>query len=220
MSKRRPAAPVYTFSDDFGGTLAKWGPNYRPSGLPRTQFDHALASVSGGLLHLKAERRADGLWYSSSLDTKLTFKQRYGLFAARIKVPKGKGLWPAGPWGYDDATSQEIDGMEIPQSGKAMADVHTLHCTVHMGAAWQSGAAIPTVDLSADFHVYAFDWRADHIAWLLDGAEVRRFTDAAHIPNVPLPVILDLGVSGWAGSPDATTPNPSEMLVDWVRAQA
>ncbi len=222
---------TYTLFDDFTGTTldaTKWASNYKPSGLTQAQKDPALVLLPGdGYLHLRAEKRGDGLWYSASIDTKLTFKQKYGIFEARIKVPKGKGLWPAGPWGYDDATSQEIDGMEIlanPQGTyDAYHEVQCLHCTVHWSgnAADQNGSGINMgIDLSSDFHVYAFEWRADKIVWMFDGRVVKTFTDAAHIPSVTLPVILDLGVSGWAGATDSTTPSPSEMLVDWVRVQA
>lgn len=222
---------TYTFSDNFTGTAldrAKWGSNYKPSGLPREQMDPTLVRLPGdGYLHLRAEKRSNGLWYSSSIDTKLTFQQKYGVFAARIKVPKGKGLWPAGPWGYNDATGQEIDGMEIlsnPQGTyDAYHEVQCLHCTVHWAgdSTSQNGSGIHTgIDLSLDFHEYSFEWRADKIIWKFDGNVVKTFTDAAHIPNVALPVILDLGVSGWAGPTNSTTPSPSEMLVDWVRVSA
>ena len=54
----------------------------------------------------------------------------------------------------------------------------------------------------------------------LDGQLVWTFTDTAHIPTMALPVILNLGVGGaWCGSPDATTPDGAEMLVDWVRVR-
>jgi hypothetical protein len=44
-------------------------------------------------------------------------------------------------------------------------------------------------------------------------------TDPQHIPAVPLPLILDLGVGGeFCGAADATTPSHAQMLVDWVRA--
>lgn len=222
-----PTGATYTFEDDFtkpGLDLTKWGYHYRPAGSGT--WDHALATVPGdGLLHLRVEKRGT-VWYASSVDTKTLFTQKYGIFEARIKIPKGRGLWPAGPWGYLDATSEEIDGMEILAnpvgSRDATHDVRCLHCTVHYGGSNQDASAIQTgIDLSADFHVYGYEWRSSKLTWLFDGAVVKTVTDTARIPDVALPVIVDLGVGGsWAGEPDATTPSPSEMLVDWVRVRA
>ena len=45
-----------------------------------------------------------------------------------------------------------------------------------------------SVDLCADFHVYAYEWTADYISWSLDGMEIRRETGdiaAAYAQNVP-----------------------------------
>jgi beta-glucanase (GH16 family) len=66
--------------------------------------------------------------------------------------------------------------------------------------------------------VFAMDWRRDRIVFSLDGTPVWTFSDVDHIPTVPLPVILDLGVGGsFCGAPDSTTPATARMLVDWVR---
>jgi len=58
------------------------------------------------------------------------------------------------------------------------------------------------------------------VTFFLDGTAVGSFTDAAHIPSVALPIILDLAVGGgWCGPSDLTTPDGSQMLVDWVRVR-
>lgn len=214
-----------TFADDFAGTTldpAKWGQNYKPSGLPRTQFDKSLATVSGGYLHLRATLR-NGLWYSTSVDTKLTFKQRFGRFGARVRVPAGRGFWLGVLWGYDDATGQEIDHEVYanPKGSVPGHDVCTDRCTVHFSntAGDESGAGARTVDLSAAFHDYEYDWRAGRITWYLDGKAVRTYS-GPRVPSVALPLICDFGIGNRAsiGIPDATTPPQAEMLVDRVWA--
>lgn len=211
----------YTFFDDFNGTTigSVWIRHYSCCGT-LAGYDSTLASVANGVLSLSAVNRS-GSWWSYLLDTKTTWTQLYGLFESRIKIPKGKGLWPAF-WGYHDADSAEIDTMEIcanPIGSNGGNDASLLHTTIHWTGGGSSGHSYRApVDLSLDYHVYGVDWRSDSIKFYLDGVEVWNFTDITHIPTVALPLILNLGVGGsWCGAPDATTPSPSTMFVDWVR---
>lgn len=171
---------------------------------------------------MSVDHRADG-WYSSLLDTQTTWTQKYGYFEARIKVPKGPGLWPAF-WSYWNSGSNEaeLDMIEVcanPLGTNGGNDASLAHFHV-IDESTRPGYAYRSVDLSLDYHVYGMDWRADHVAFYLDGVERWRYTDAAHIPTVALPLILNLGVGGsWCGSPTASTPDGASMLVDWVRVR-
>lgn len=218
-----PAAGAYTFDEEFDGPVLDplWLRHFHCCG-ELAGYDPLLSAVADGALSMRVDQRSDG-WYGDIIDTKTTFTQQYGYFEARIKVPKGRGLWPAF-WGYSSGygTEGEIDGMEIcaNQIGdNGGNDASLLHTTIHWpGDA--SGQAFRSVDLSEAYHVYAFDWRSTAIRFYLDGQLVWTFTDTAHIPTMALPVILNLGVGGaWCGSPDATTPDGAEMLVDWVRVR-
>jgi Glycosyl hydrolases family 16 len=212
-----PPSP-YTFDDEFGGSGLDpvWAQHFSCCGQ-LAGIDPSLAVVSNGMLSLGVGHRADG-WYGSLIDTEFQWSQQYGHFAARIKVPAGTGLWPAF-WGYASGggPQSEIDTMEVcPGSATATA----LHTSVHWSGRGSDGHVTQTVDLSQDFHVYAVDWRADHVTFSLDGNPVWTFTDASHIPHVALPLILDLGVNGdFCGPADATTPTDARMLVDWVRVE-
>ena len=71
-------------------------------------------------------------------------------------------------------------------------------------------------DFTADFHTFAVEWEPEGIRWFVDGIE--RQHSGMGSPDVPMYVILNLAIGGdWDGNPDATTPFPAEMLVDWVR---
>lgn len=220
-----PAKTPVTLFDDFSGTAlnARWQRHFHCCGVIANPggFDPSLSKVANGMLAMSVERRADG-WHGDLIDTKTTFLQRFGIFEARIKIPKGKGLWPAW-WLYAEASGwyNEIDVMEIcanPMGANGGNDASLLHATVHWAGGGQSGKQVRAADLSADFHIYGCEWRAGGIVFTLDGAEVWRYTDTTHIPTNPLPLILNLGVGGsWCSNPDASTPSPATMLVDWVR---
>lgn len=150
-----------------------------------------------------------------------TFKFQYGWFEASVKMPKGKGLWPAF-WTKEvtEKDAQEIDAFELVDPAARKLAMH-LHggskpgwdWTQVEGPGWDSG-----VDLSADFHTYGVNWTKDRIEWWFDGKLVQSFTDPARIPSGYHYLLLNLAVGGdWPGQPDSTTPSPAEMVVDWVR---
>jgi beta-glucanase (GH16 family) len=207
----------YTFDDEFDDTTLGpvWQRHFRCCGN-LAGFDPSLTTVAGGFLSISVAHRPAG-WYSDLVDTKATWTQQYGLFEARIEIPKGPGLWPAF-WSYvaGGGRQAEIDTMEVCGSGTGGGSV--LHTSVHWSGRGLATHATRAVDLSRAFHVYGVDWRPDQMTFLLDGRPVWTFRDARHIPSAPMPLILDLGVGGdFCGPPDATTPNGATMLVDWIR---
>ncbi len=127
-------------------------------------------------------------------------------------------MWPAfwllpvnGSW------PPEIDAMEW-QGGTPTIDYVTFHWQDAKGHRHQSGTPYDTgVDLSAAPHVYGVDWQPHAITWYFDGKPVKRSTNAALIPNVPMYVILDLAVGGWISFPNPSTVFPATMSVDYVR---
>jgi beta-glucanase (GH16 family) len=222
LASPTPLPSGYSFYDDFdGATLSPvWIQHFDFDGIENT-WASAQATVRDGMLTITASRTPDG-WVSQLLDTKTTWTQTYGRFEARMKIPRGSGLWPAF-WSYRvDGGEAEIDMMEVcanPLGANGGNDVSLLHNTVRW-ADGQGDGETRGVDLSLDFHVYGVDWRQDHVAFLLDGREVWRFTEWTNIPDGPMPLIVNLAVGGsWCGPSDASTPDGATLLVDWVRAQ-
>ncbi|MDP9226536.1 MAG: glycoside hydrolase family 16 protein [Actinomycetota bacterium] len=220
----QPTLTGYTFDDEFDGVTVGpvWTRDFNFGGTENS-WSSTQSSVANGVLTITAQRSGLG-WASDLLDTKTMWTQRYGYFEARMKIPKGAGLWPAFWLYYSQFGVQaEVDVMEVcanPLGANDGKDASLLLTTVHWTRGGSRGARIRTADLSLDFHVYAVEWRADHIAFFLDGVEVWRFTDVAHIPTVALPLIVDLAVGGsLCGASTALTPNPSFLQIDWVRAR-
>ncbi|MDB4875610.1 MAG: glycoside hydrolase family 16 [Gemmatimonadetes bacterium] len=176
-------------------------------------------------------------WYgrcrytSGRLKTKGLFAQAYGRFEARIRVPRGQGLWPAF-WMLGASIDSigwpaggEIDVME--NIGREPTIVHgTLHGPGYSGADGIGRAdTLSDGAFADDFHVFAVSWRPNDIRWYVDGRQYHRMTPADLPPgrkwvfDHPFFMLLNVAVGGgWPGDPDSTTTVPQRMVVDYVRA--
>jgi beta-glucanase (GH16 family) len=151
----------------------------------------------------------------------------YGKLEARIKIPSGKGIWPAfwtlgeGPGAWPDIG--EIDVMEFV--GQTPDTVYsTAHGPGYSGANGLGKPFVMGKPVADDFHVFTLIKRPNEISWQVDGVEVHRLTPASLPAGAPWVferryfAILNLAVGGdWPGSPDANTVFPARMSVDWVR---
>ncbi len=175
------------------------------------------ASVANGQLKILAERRNHGgrAFVSARMDTQGKFSQQYGRFEARMKMPLGKGYWPAfwllpesGIW------PPEIDIMEHIGS-----QPNTVLMTQHWGTVathQYAGGTYTGPDFTAGFHQFAAEWSPTRIDWFVDG--VLRYSTTTNVPQMPMYVVLNLAVGGFLpGNPDGSTVFPGETLVDWVR---
>lgn len=226
-----PPPPDYIWQDEFSGSSldsSKWrASNYGVTGGGRKccGTNHANyadeVSVSGGYLHLGATK-VGSLWHTGTVDTETKKLFKYGYWEARMRLPKGMGLWPAF-WGYT-GSGQEIDVLENcsgPVGSRSGNDVTMAHQGIHRtnGDTRVARDTDMGVDLSAGFHTYAVEWRSGYIRFYLDG--VKRGADIAPTLSDAMPLILNLGVGGtWCGEPTTSTPDSNEMLIDWVRVRA
>ncbi|MFI6454180.1 ricin-type beta-trefoil lectin domain protein [Streptosporangium amethystogenes] len=180
-----------------------------------------------------------GCWYGSceytsgKLTTAATFTRAYGRFEARMKLPRGKGMWPAF-WMLGDnigsvdwPASGEIDIMENVGSVPGQV-LGSLHGPGYSGGSPLSGSyTLPGGQAFADaFHTFAVDWEPGSVTWYVDGIQYSRKTPADTRGNPwvydhPFFMILNLAVGGnWPGSPDASTTFPQQLTIDYVRVYA
>jgi beta-glucanase (GH16 family) len=207
-----------------------WGNNELQWYLPDS------AELRNGHLVITARKESrQGKDYTSArINTRDRFAFRYGRIEARMKLPKGQGLWPAfwllpqdsayGTW----AASGEIDIVEARNPGSTGGN--TIYGTLHYGGQAPNNVysgeqyAVAT-DVTADFHVFALEWDQAEIRWYVDGIlfAVRNtwFTTAAPFPapfDKPFYILLNVAVGGnFPGSPTASTVFPVTMEVDYVR---
>ena len=194
------------------------------------------AELRNGTLVITARKESQsGKSYTSArINTRDRFAFRHGRIEARIRMPKGQGLWPAfwllpqdnayGTW----AASGEIDIVEATNPGATGGN--TIYGTLHYGGQFpnnvlsgeQYGVA---TDVTADFHTYVLEWDPAEIRWYVDSIlfAVRNtwFTTAAPFPapfDQRFYILLNLAVGGnFPGPPDASTVFPVTMEVDYVR---
>jgi beta-glucanase (GH16 family) len=167
---------------------------------------------------------------SARINTRALFEQARGRFEARIKLPRGQGMWPAF-WllGANAATVGWPDCGEIDIMESRGQEPNIILGSAH-GPGYSAGNAISTrytlagAGFDADFHVFAVEWSQSRITWLVDGTPYRTITPG-NLPSGgrwvydhPFYIILNLAVGGnFVGPPDDSTVFPQAMLVDWVR---
>src|ERR1039458_5945721 len=88
--------PAGTPPDAVKWTLEQGGGGWGNRELQVYTTDPANASLDGkGNLVIGAIKTTEGGYTSARLKTEGKFAVRYGKVEARIKVPRGQGLWPA-----------------------------------------------------------------------------------------------------------------------------
>ncbi|MEE1942869.1 family 16 glycosylhydrolase [Streptomyces sp. TRM 70361] len=247
------AAAEVLFEDHFDGPAgaavdgAKWtletgdnsGNNHERQYYTPGNANAALDGVGNLVITARKENPRDyQCWYgrceytSARMNTAGKFTTTYGHVEARIKVPRGQGMWPAfwmlgadiGDPNVGWPRSGEIDVME-----NVGYEPGTVHGTIHGpgysgGEGIGAGYTLPNGRAFADdFHTFAVDWSPNSITWSVDGQVYQRRTPAdlggdQWVFDKPFFLILNLAVGGdWPGLPDASTSFPQKMVVDYVR---
>lgn len=214
------------WSYDIGTGSNGWGNNELQYYTNRSQN----IVVEDGLLKITAlkESYLGSSYTSAKILTKGKFDKKYGRIEARIKLPWGKGLWPAfwmlGSNSETVAWPQcgEIDIMEYLGSNPT-----TVLGTVH-GPGYSGGSAI-TKSYSLtnnrfdnDFHVFGIEWDENYINYYVDDVLYNQITPedvpGEWVYNQSFYIILNMAVGGnLPGSPNSETTFPQTMLVDYIR---
>jgi beta-glucanase (GH16 family) len=230
------------WSDEFNGSglpdSTKWGYDVGGSGWGNNELQFYTqgrienARVQNG--HLIIEARKESMQNSNYTSSRMVSKNKgdwkYGRIEVKAKLPKGKGIWPAiwmlptrstyGGW----PKSGEIDIMEfvgyMPDS--VFGTVHTGSFNHMIGT--QKTGRIALKDLANAFHVYAIEWTADKISFLIDGKSYFQFENnksgsGAWPFDQEFHLILNVAVGGnWGGKfgvDDSIF--PQTMEIDYVR---
>lgn len=223
-----PSPDYWTFETE--GNQWGWGNN-------EAQFytDRRLANArveEGRLIITALKETMGGKEYTSArINARKLGGWLYGRFEARMKLPSGRGIWPAfwmmpvdnfyGGW----PAGGEIDIMEF---FGFMPD--TIYCTIHTSAynhrrGTQKGSKLKVANLHDEYHLYAVEWFPDRLDFYMDETKVFSYKKPGDHPAVwPFDQhfypILNCAVGGdWCyqmgGIGD--TPFPQVLEVDYVR---
>ncbi len=232
---------IETWRDDFEGPSAS-APN------PANWFIETNPSPPNGELEYYTDRRENSFvdgeghlilralkesylgksYTSGRVNTGGRVMMTYGRIEARIKLPAGKGLWPAfwmlgvnGNW----PACGEIDIMELAGSRPSVVQ-GSLHGPDFFGTSSLSRFyGLESGTFADDFHIFAVEWAPDGIRWLVDESVYQVRTRDSIVGagkqwvfNLPFFIIVNLAIGGnYDGSPDASTIFPSQVAVDYVK---
>jgi len=201
-----------------------------------------------GNLVISAIKDAQGNYTSARLQTgspgasthTADLSWQNGLIESRIKLPYGKGVWPAFWMLGEDYGSVnwpacgEVDIMENFGTFNDNASVN--NGSVHGPASSSPNPAEASASESTtlpfgetvydDYHIYAIVWSQNTIQFLLDGVPYETVNPSS-LPegalwtfDAPFFLLLNVAIGGpttFLGAPNASVTFPQNMLVDYVR---
>ena len=223
----------------YGSTSAPCAAN-----LPNAYLDGKghlviVAIRSDRTLAIPGKNVVSPVYTSARLNSIKNF--RYGRIEASIRVPIGRGVWPAfWAMGVHDSSlnwpaNGEIDIMESwnPQPGDGTINPFLNHASVHGPAA--PGSKESYLDVTSTysfprpmpetFHQFAIEWGPGEVDFYCDGNLYSRQSvgsltgrEVWELDNAPFYLLLNLAMGGdFFGYPDKSTAATPTMVVDYVR---
>lgn len=169
---------------------------------------------------------------SGWIETNEAFNKQYGYIESRIKLPHGKGFWPAfWTWRGVGATNEtEVDIFEMNGSKPSTimgTNIHEEYCSVggidikeylqpycinnNPPILWYGlDIEIPSY---INWHTYAIEWNPSKIIWYVDGKIVR----VSHNPGINDQARIILNFALFPDVNMDTTPFPSKMVINYLR---
>lgn len=156
---------------------------------------------------------------------------QYGYFECGMKVPPGRGMWPAfwlnpenGKW------PPEIDIVEIVNNGRDTT-ANSFHFAksglkeslpVRNSQLTKHHSYVPGFDFKDAFHTFAAEWTVDNVRFFVDDLLVVdrqfRWVDKDGADGGPAHVLVNLAVGGdWPGPPSGAQSFPARLLVKHMR---
>jgi beta-glucanase (GH16 family) len=236
------------WSDEFNDTtldLSKWSyETGNNNGWGNSELEYYTnrttnCNVQGGYLNIIARKESySGYNYTSTrIKTQGKFSVKYGKIEARMKLPFGKGIWPAF-WMLGDNISTvgwpqcgESDIMEMiggsgtsATSNSPLSDSKiygTLHWYTNQHVSAGGNYSLSSGKFADDFHLIGIVWTAQKIQFYVDNTiyyTVDISPTALNAFQNKFFIILNLAVGGqWPGNPDNSTIFPQTYQLDYVR---
>jgi len=194
----------------------------------RDRDNHVFTARGLSLVARVGDKLGPGAIESGMLRSR--WSGEYGVFEIRMKIPPGRGMWPAFWLNPQDQTwPPEIDVVEIVNNGRddTRRSFHFLHPdgTLLPGTTTRlSHDQIfePGVDYAQGFHVFSVEWTPDRVRHLVDGQviadRVYRWVHADGHDGGPAHVLVNLAVGGtWPGPAQRRSEFPASLEIEYVR---
>jgi beta-glucanase (GH16 family) len=243
----QPNPAVWTYDTGGGGfgndeleNYCAWGSNTSPCSTATPSEYVAAYPGTDGVLYIVAQSPSAGVYTSARLKTQGLFSFQYGRIEFRAQVPEAQGFWPAN-W----LLGNNINTVNWPACGEqdvlervnAALTPDWNEGSVH-GTGFTGGTGLGTQynfpsgqTAGGEFHTYGMIWSPGSVAYYVDDPTSPYVT---YTPSSLTPlndgavwpfdagqanfILLNLAIGGsYPGSPDSSTPFPSNMLVDYVR---
>lgn len=238
-SDAEPDPQVWGYDTGGGGwgnseleTYCGWNSSTSPC---NTSNPNAYVGTDG-YLHVVAEEPSSGVYTSARLKSQGLFSFQYGRIEFRAQLPEAQGFWPAN-WllGNSIATANwpacgEMDVLERVNAALTPDwNEGSIHGTGFTGGSIGTEYDFPSGQNAGGWHTYGMIWSKGSVAYYVDDpthpyvtytpASLNGLSGAVWpFDSGPSFIILNLAVGGsWPGSPNGTTPFPSQMLIDYVR---
>jgi len=204
-----------------------WGNNELQFYTDRTEN----VTVQNGFLIITARKEAfNGASYTSGrIQTKGKLQQLYGRIETRMRLPFGKGMWPAFWMLGDDNNGTEIwpNIGEIDIMENRGQEPTKITGSVH-GPGYSGGNAVSKEYVlendrfDTDFHIYGIEWGPNYINYYVDNVLYNQITPkdvpGEWVFNRPFYLLINLAVGGdFVGNPTEATQFPQSLIVDYVR---
>mgnify|MGYP002779448156 FL=1 len=183
---------------------------------------------STSVLRLKALRDntvwSKYAWTCQNVHSYPAFRQAYGYWEARVKMPRGVGLGGAF-FGFRDADEwpPEIDFFEINHQNGWQNIPQNFHFVDENGNRDYAGFGrnggfyrLPSGDATQSYNTIGALWTPGQIIWYVNGIRSHATTRKVDSNGALYPIMQILANGQW-GNADSTTPSPSYVLVDWIR---
>lgn len=203
-----------------------WGNNELQEYVAGSKDGEDLAAISNGIFKIIA-KKINNKVYSIRINSNESWT--YGYFEARLKLPAGKGTWPAFWMMPKNFTSWPEDG-EIDIMEEVGYRPNWVSSAIHTKAYNHKNNTQKTAELflgtaQSDFHVYALQWTKDEIKSYVDGKCIFTFMNDGKQNrdtwpfNQPFYLKLNLAWGGdWGGAQGVDeSALPAEFLIDYVR---
>ena len=187
-----------------------------------------VTEIIDGRLHINCFKGSDGKIYSGRVYAKKSQGWKYGYIEASIKLPKGKGTWPAFWMMPVNFKSWPADG-EIDIMEEVGYHPDYVSSSLHANSHVHSNGTQVTHEMyckgaEGEFHKYAIEWTHENITTYVDGKKQLSYNNR----NLgrddwpyddPFYVILNLAWGGdWGGAQGVDESKlPLTMEVDYVR---